>query len=106
MSTTDSVSAIYPIKNLISLLFLAVCPPALCSGWSAELLLGLAGIFPSTVAVSTGTPDDLAFPTDRRRKGRFLVPAVLGIRVPLQGVEDADGLLDQGLGIVALPAIL
>ena len=94
----DSVSAIFPGKNLISLLFLAVRPPALCSGWSAGLVLGLAAICPITVAVSAGTPSDLAFPAGRRRKGQF--------PVCIQGIEDANGLLDQGLGIEAPPGIL
>ena len=58
------------------------------------------------VIVTTGTPANLAFPANRGGEGGFSIPAVLKIRIPIQGVEDADGLLNQALGIEAPAPLL
>jgi hypothetical protein len=50
------------------------------------------------VIIAAGTPENLALPADRRGEGRLIVPAVFQIRVPIDGVEDLDRLLDQCLG--------
>ena len=58
------------------------------------------------VIIAPSTPAQLAFPACWRGEGWFPIPAVLQIRITVDGVEDGDGLLDQALGIEVPLAIL
>jgi hypothetical protein len=58
------------------------------------------------VIIAASAPDNLALAADWGGEGWFRLPAVLEIRIPVDGVEDGNGLLDQALRLEAPVAIL